>query len=207
MPSSTAHGSAEVYNIGGGRFSNCSVLEAIELCEEITGKTLDWVYVKENRVGDHIWWISDNGRFKADYPRLEAAVRRAGDSPGDLRIEPRPLDVTASTKRSVLGVGIDAGDALGGGRPRDRGGQRRRTYRVSAFAVHGVMEAHDDPALLHRVNEFEMVTPDGQPVRWALNLLYRCDLKERVYGPTLMLNVCREAAEEGAARLPVGHHR
>jgi CDP-paratose 2-epimerase len=60
--------SAAVYNIGGGRFSNCSVLEAIDLCQEITGKTLDWVYVKENRVGDHIWWISDNGRFEADYP-------------------------------------------------------------------------------------------------------------------------------------------
>lgn len=60
--------SGEVYNIGGGRFSNCSVLEAITMCEEITGRTLDWSYVDENRIGDHIWWIGDNGRFAEHYP-------------------------------------------------------------------------------------------------------------------------------------------
>ncbi len=59
---------AEVYNIGGGRFSNCSVIEAIDLCQDITGKTLDWTYVDENRVGDHIWWIGDNGHFADHYP-------------------------------------------------------------------------------------------------------------------------------------------
>jgi CDP-paratose 2-epimerase len=59
---------AEVYNIGGGRSSNCSVLEAIFLCEEITGRKLDWTYVEENRIGDHIWWIGDNGRFESHYP-------------------------------------------------------------------------------------------------------------------------------------------
>ena len=59
---------AEVYNIGGGRFSNCSVLEAIALSEEIAGRKLDWTYVDENRVGDHIWWIGDNGRFEEHYP-------------------------------------------------------------------------------------------------------------------------------------------
>ncbi|HSL74322.1 MAG TPA: NAD-dependent epimerase/dehydratase family protein [Ilumatobacteraceae bacterium] len=58
----------EVYNIGGGRFSNCSVLEAIGLCEEITGRTLDWSYVDDNRVGDHIWWIGDNTRFADHHP-------------------------------------------------------------------------------------------------------------------------------------------
>ncbi len=59
---------AEVYNIGGGRFSNCSVLEAIAMCEEITGRTLERTYVDEHRVGDHIWWIGDNGRFEEHYP-------------------------------------------------------------------------------------------------------------------------------------------
>lgn len=107
------------------------------------------------------------------------------------------MDLSAGTKRSVLGVGIDAVTPMGAvERVIDAAGDGR-TYRVSALAVHGVMEAHDDPALMHRLNEFEMVTPDGQPVRWALNLLYRSGLKERVYGPTLMLNVCRRAAEEG----------
>jgi CDP-paratose 2-epimerase len=58
----------EVYNIGGGRFSNCSMLEAISMCEEIAGKKLDYIYDESNRIGDHIWWISDNGKFKNHYP-------------------------------------------------------------------------------------------------------------------------------------------
>ncbi len=57
-----------VYNIGGGRHSNCSMLEAIDLCEQISGKQLNHQYAEANRSGDHIWWVSDNGRFEADYP-------------------------------------------------------------------------------------------------------------------------------------------
>ena len=58
----------EVYNAGGTRFSNCSMLEAIDLCEEVTGRELDWSYTEDNRVGDHIWYISDMAKFKAHYP-------------------------------------------------------------------------------------------------------------------------------------------
>lgn len=58
----------EVYNMGGGRSSNCSMLEAIELCEQISGRKLNWKYVDENRIGDHIWWISDLKRFQSHYP-------------------------------------------------------------------------------------------------------------------------------------------
>ncbi len=58
----------EVYNAGGGRHSNCSMLEAIELCEKLTGKPFNWTLSEENRVGDHIWWISDVGRFQKHYP-------------------------------------------------------------------------------------------------------------------------------------------
>jgi CDP-paratose 2-epimerase len=70
--------SAEVYNIGGGRFSNASVVEAIELAQEISGEELEWTYDETNRVGDHVWWIGDNGRFEAHYPawKLEYDVRR-----------------------------------------------------------------------------------------------------------------------------------
>lgn len=57
-----------VYNIGGGRFSNCSVLEAIALCEELTGRPMNWTYDDESRRGDHIWWVSDCRRFMSDYP-------------------------------------------------------------------------------------------------------------------------------------------
>jgi len=58
----------EVYNIGGGRSSNCSVLEAIKLCEEITEKRLKWTYVEENRIGDHIWYISGLEKMKSHFP-------------------------------------------------------------------------------------------------------------------------------------------
>jgi len=60
--------SGEVYNIGGGRFSNCSMLEAIGLCQAIVGHDLKWSYSETNRVGDHIWWVSDNGKFAAQFP-------------------------------------------------------------------------------------------------------------------------------------------
>jgi CDP-paratose 2-epimerase len=60
--------SAEVYNIGGGRFSNCSMLEAISLCERITGMTLNWTYVDQSRMGDHIWWVGDLAKFQSHYP-------------------------------------------------------------------------------------------------------------------------------------------
>jgi len=58
----------EVYNIGGGRFSNCSILEAIQVCERIADRKLNWSYVESNRIGDHIWWISDLRKFKTHYP-------------------------------------------------------------------------------------------------------------------------------------------
>lgn len=58
----------EVYNAGGGRFANCSMLEAIKLCEEITGNKMNYSYTEENRIGDHIWYISDVSKFKQHFP-------------------------------------------------------------------------------------------------------------------------------------------
>ena len=60
---------AEIYNIGGGRFCNCSMLEAIALSEEISGRKLNWSYEETNRIGDHIWWISDVRKFQSHFPR------------------------------------------------------------------------------------------------------------------------------------------
>ena len=70
--------SAAVYNIGGGRFSNCSMREAIAICEEIVERPLDWQYSEDTRKGDHIWWISDVSAFQRDYPewRLTYDVRQ-----------------------------------------------------------------------------------------------------------------------------------
>lgn len=61
----------EVYNAGGSRFSNCSILEAISLCEEKSGNKLQWEYCEENRIGDHIWWVSDIRKFKSHFPDWE----------------------------------------------------------------------------------------------------------------------------------------
>ena len=58
----------EVYNAGGSRFSSCSMLEAIDACEKIVGKKMNWSYSETNRIGDHIWWISDVSKFKKHYP-------------------------------------------------------------------------------------------------------------------------------------------
>jgi CDP-paratose 2-epimerase len=58
----------EVYNMGGSRFSNCSMLEAVALCEQITGRPMNRTYQEQNRTGDHIWWISDVAKFQSHYP-------------------------------------------------------------------------------------------------------------------------------------------
>ena len=62
---------AAVYNLGGGRASNVSMLEAIDLCQEIAGRPLDYTLSDTARIGDHRWWVSDLGAFQADYPAWE----------------------------------------------------------------------------------------------------------------------------------------
>jgi CDP-paratose 2-epimerase len=64
-------GQGEVYNAGGSRHSNCSILEAVALCEEITGIRMNSTYSDNNRIGDHIWYISDVSKFKSRYPDWE----------------------------------------------------------------------------------------------------------------------------------------
>ncbi len=61
----------EVYNAGGSRFSNCSMLEAIIMCEEITGNKLSYSYSETNRIGDHIWYISDVSKFQQHFPQWQ----------------------------------------------------------------------------------------------------------------------------------------
>jgi len=58
----------EAYNVGGGRFSNCSMIEGIRLCESITGNRMNYSYSEDSRIGDHIWYISDMSKFKKQYP-------------------------------------------------------------------------------------------------------------------------------------------
>lgn len=68
---------------------------------------------------------------------------------------------------------------------------------LSLHAVHAIVESISDPKMLTKVNRFDAVLPDGQPVRWALNQLYGVGLRERVYGPELTLRLCARAAADG----------
>jgi exopolysaccharide biosynthesis WecB/TagA/CpsF family protein len=73
-------------------------------------------------------------------------------------------------------------------------------YGVTALAVHGLIEGYRNIELKHQINSIDLIVPDGQPIRWAMNWFYKTQLKDRVYGPTLTLDVLREAA---AKKIPV----
>ena len=113
---------------------------------------------------------------------------------------PREAPLPARDKRNVLGVLVNAVDRDAAVKEIVDAARARRGLSVSALAVHGVMTGVLDAEQRYRLNHLDLVVPDGQPVRWALNLLHASHLRERVYGPTLMLAVCAEAARQ---RLPV----
>jgi N-acetylglucosaminyldiphosphoundecaprenol N-acetyl-beta-D-mannosaminyltransferase len=73
----------------------------------------------------------------------------------------------------------------------------RRILTVSASAVHSIMEGVLNVEHKYRLNTFDLIVPDGQPVRWALNFLHRTNLAERTYGPTLTLRLCAAAEQKG----------
>lgn len=100
-------------------------------------------------------------------------------------------------KHSVLGVQVDAVDYAAAVDRVATAALAGRPMSVSALAVHGVMTGVLDRAHRHRLNSFDLIVPDGQPVRWALGWLHRKKLPDRVYGPNLMLKVCERAAADG----------
>lgn len=75
--------------------------------------------------------------------------------------------------------------------------RRHQSFAVSALAVHGLMEAVGDGEFRELVNRIDLVTPDGQPVRWAMNSLHDTHLIDRVYGPDLTWRVIEAAADDG----------
>ncbi len=99
-------------------------------------------------------------------------------------------------KKNLLGVNIDAIDYTAAVNRFVDAAEKRQRYTTTALAVHGVMTGVLDREHRHRLNALDMIVPDGMPVRWGLNLLYRCRLPDRVYGPTLMLKLCESAAQK-----------
>jgi exopolysaccharide biosynthesis WecB/TagA/CpsF family protein len=100
-------------------------------------------------------------------------------------------------KRDVLGVMVDVVDYEAAVDQIIAAAKERRGFSVTALAVHGVMTGALDAEQRYRLNKFDLAVPDGQPVRWALNILHSARLRERVYGPTLMLALCLRCAREG----------
>jgi len=100
-------------------------------------------------------------------------------------------------KGNVVGILVDAVDYEAAEEYVFQAAREKRGAAVSALAVHGVMTGVMDAEHKFRLNTFELLVPDGQPVRWVLNLLHGKGLKDRVYGPNLTLRVCARAALEG----------
>jgi exopolysaccharide biosynthesis WecB/TagA/CpsF family protein len=98
---------------------------------------------------------------------------------------------------NLLGVRLNAVDYDAATEQIVRAAKLGQPLGVSALAVHGLMTGALDETQRHRLNQIDLLVPDGQPVRWALNRLHGCQLADRVYGPNLMLEVCRQAAADG----------
>lgn len=102
-------------------------------------------------------------------------------------------------KRSVVGILVDAVDYEAAEDFIFRAAHERRGASISALAVHGVMTGALDAEHRFRLNHFDLLVPDGHPVRWVLNRMYGTRLPDRVYGPRLTLRVCARAEAEGEA--------
>jgi N-acetylglucosaminyldiphosphoundecaprenol N-acetyl-beta-D-mannosaminyltransferase len=100
-------------------------------------------------------------------------------------------------KKNILGVAVNALDYETAVGRIIRAAEQGKRCATTALAVHGLMTGALERAHRHRLNSFDLVTPDGQPVRWAMNLLYGTELPDRVYGPNLTLQVCQHAAQRG----------
>jgi N-acetylglucosaminyldiphosphoundecaprenol N-acetyl-beta-D-mannosaminyltransferase len=100
-------------------------------------------------------------------------------------------------KHNILGIQIDATDYEATVSKIINAAKNHQAMAVSAIAVHGIMTGVLNRNQKCRLNHFDLLVPDGQPVRWALNIVYKTHLQDRVYGPTLMLNVCEKATKEG----------
>ena len=100
-------------------------------------------------------------------------------------------------KKNVLGILVDAVDYEAAEEDIIRAAREKRPFIASALAVHGVMTGYLDREHKYRLNRFDLLTPDGQPVRWAMALTGQARLPDRVYGPFLTLRVCARAEREG----------
>ncbi|MGA0199497.1 MAG: WecB/TagA/CpsF family glycosyltransferase [Prochlorotrichaceae cyanobacterium] len=110
-------------------------------------------------------------------------------------------------KYNILGVLVNAIDYEEAVSRIIHSAKERQGLSVSALAVHGIMTGVLDNVHRFRLNHIDLICPDGQPVRWTLNLLYKAGLSDRVYGPNLTLRVCEQAAKKGLSIYLYGSHQ
>lgn len=106
-----------------------------------------------------------------------------------------PNQLPCPPKFDLFGIGISRIDYQEATDLLIKAAQERRSMLVDHMPVHGLIEACSNSSLKDKINQFDIVAPDGQPVRWALNRLHQANLSDRVYGPELMLRLCRQAEE------------
>ncbi|HNP60670.1 MAG TPA: WecB/TagA/CpsF family glycosyltransferase [Nitrospirales bacterium] len=100
-------------------------------------------------------------------------------------------------KFNLFGIGVSRTDYQEATILLIQAAQERRSLIVDHMPVHGLIEACSDSSLKNKINQFDIVAPDGQPVRWALNRFHQANLSDRVYGPELMLRLCHQAEQKG----------
>jgi exopolysaccharide biosynthesis WecB/TagA/CpsF family protein len=139
-----------------------------------TNDLIERDFAIEDMPSDVRWKTADNG----SQGETLSGVRRPG-------------------KRNVIGILVDPIDYKSALDFIFETARLKKGATISALAVHGVMTGVLDAAHRYRLNNFDLIVPDGQPVRWVLNFLYKAALSDRVYGPNLTLKVCERAADEG----------
>ncbi len=134
----------------------------------------------------------------ADLADVVKDVASLGESPRhEPAAQPTRNDERRLSRHNVIGVCVSATDYAGACDVIMAAAVAKRPLTVTALAVHGVMTGALSRQHRYRLNALDMVLPDGQPVRWALNLLFKTHLRDRVYGPSLMLHVCERAEISG----------
>jgi exopolysaccharide biosynthesis WecB/TagA/CpsF family protein len=144
---------------------------------------------------EHSQLISDE-----DPAKVPASSGRSEnvESSAQLLNPPTSVDAIAwPPKLDILGVEVSVTNYQDLTRLLITAAHRREPVIATFLAVHAIVTGATDPAYRYRVNGFEVVAPDGMPVRWAMNYLHKANLPDRVAGPYTMLHLCEAAAEEG----------
>ncbi len=103
------------------------------------------------------------------------------------------INISMIIKKNVFGINYSIVDYNSASDIIIQSSKSRRSFGVTALAVHGLIESYNNHELKDKINTIDLVVPDGQPIRWALNSFYKVGLRDRVYGPTLTKHVLEKA--------------